>query len=201
MITRPVNPNQINRKAREIRVRVPAFLTAWGLVPKFKRWRLTQDPDTGLAVLFGVLDNKFIAAHTTIPFSDYFDPRLLSDLETELKVQVMSSNSDGLRYAFVLENGELNSPRVLEALPPPMPEEPPDLYDNEEMPFLDNDSVSTGAHTLMHHRLDSFLKMLRSLNAPNLATRQPPNILLMDEAEYNHLMGKYQPNQGNLQTA
>ena len=60
-----------------------------------------------MMVLFGILNNKYIATHTSIPFSDYFDPRLLHDLANELQVQVVSCNSDGLRYAFILERGSL----------------------------------------------------------------------------------------------
>lgn len=60
-----------------------------------------------MVVLFGVLNNKFIATHTSIPFADYFDPRLLCDLANDLQVQIVSCNSDGLRYAFILERGEV----------------------------------------------------------------------------------------------
>ena len=45
--------------------------------------------------------------HTSIPFSDYFDPRLLHDLANELQVQIVSCNSEGLRYAFILDRGQL----------------------------------------------------------------------------------------------
>lgn len=60
-----------------------------------------------MVVLFGILNNKYIATHTSIPFSDYFDPRLLHDLANELQVQVVSCNGDGLRYAFILDRGQL----------------------------------------------------------------------------------------------
>ncbi len=55
--------------------------------------------------LFGILNNKYIAERTLIPFSRYFDLRLLHDLANELQVQVVSCNSDGLRYAFILDRG------------------------------------------------------------------------------------------------
>ena len=60
-----------------------------------------------MVVLFGVLNNRHIATHTSIPFNDYFDPRVLHDLVNELQVQVVSCNSDGLRYAFILDRGGL----------------------------------------------------------------------------------------------
>lgn len=107
MIDQTINPRHFDQKARHIREQVSTVLTKWGLLPRFKSWRLTQDPDTGMIVLFGILNNRYIAAHTSTPFSDYFDLRLLHDLANELQVQVVSCNSDGLRYAFVLDRGQL----------------------------------------------------------------------------------------------
>src|SRR5512142_1589980 len=107
MIIQTNNQNQFNQRAWRIRTQVSTILTKWGLLPRFTRWRLTQDPDTGMVVLFGVLNNSYIATHSSIPFSDYFDPRVLHDLADELQVQVVSCNSDGLRYAFILERGGL----------------------------------------------------------------------------------------------
>jgi hypothetical protein len=107
MITQIVDPHHFVRRARQIKAQIPGILSQWGLIPKFKRWRLAQDPETGMVILFGVLNNKYIATHTTTPFSDYFDPRLLHDLATELHVQVISSSNDGLRYAFILERGQI----------------------------------------------------------------------------------------------
>jgi hypothetical protein len=94
-------------KVRQIRAGVPAILAQWGLRSKFTRWRLTQDPSTGLVVLFGVLNNTFITEHTLTPFNDYFDPRLLLDLALDLNVQVESSSGEGFRYAFILDRGQL----------------------------------------------------------------------------------------------
>ena len=105
MITQVIELHPIDQKARQIKARVSTVLTAWGLLPRFKQWLLTQDPGTGMIVLFGVLNNRYIAEHTSLPFSDYFDPRLLHDLENELQVQVVSGDSDGLRYAFILDRG------------------------------------------------------------------------------------------------
>ena len=108
MITQAIDPHHYVSRARQIKAQISTILSQWGLVPKFKRWRLAQDPETGMVVLFGVLNNKYIAMHTTTPFSDYFDPRLLHDLATELNVQVLSSANDGLRYVFILERGQID---------------------------------------------------------------------------------------------
>ncbi len=55
MITQMVDLNQFHQRAMQIRARVPVILSHWGLLPKFSRWRLAQDPETGLVVLFAVL--------------------------------------------------------------------------------------------------------------------------------------------------
>ena len=104
-MTQTIEQYRFDQKARRVRVQVSTVLTTWGLLARFKHWLLTQDPDTEMIVLFGVLDNQYIAEHTSIPFSDYFDPRLLQDLENELQVQVVTGDSDGLRYAFILDRG------------------------------------------------------------------------------------------------
>jgi len=60
-----------------------------------------------MIVLFGVLNNTYIATHTSIPFSDYFAPRVLHNLANELQIEVVSCHLDDLRYAFILERGQL----------------------------------------------------------------------------------------------
>jgi hypothetical protein len=107
MINQTIDQQYFVQKTRRIRTQVSAVLTKWGLLPRFNRWRLTQDPNTGMMVLFGILNTRYIASHTSIPFSDYFDPSLLIDLANVLQVQVVSCNSDGLRYAFILDRGQL----------------------------------------------------------------------------------------------
>ena len=107
MIKQKTDPRHFDPKIRRIRIQVSAILKKWGLLPRFKRWRLTQDPGTGMIVLFGILNNKYIATHTSIPFSDYFNPQLLHDLANDLQMEVVSCNSDGLRYAFILDRGSL----------------------------------------------------------------------------------------------
>jgi hypothetical protein len=107
MVIQTVNPHHFNQKSEHVKAQVLKILTKWGLPPRFERWRLTQDPDTGMIVLFGILNNKYLATHPSIHFGDYFDPRVLHDLANELQVQVVSSNTDGFRYAFILDRGQL----------------------------------------------------------------------------------------------
>lgn len=111
MIIQTLDPNYFNQKAQQIRAHVPIALAQRGLLPKFSRWRLTQDPSSGLVVLFGILNDKYIATHTQTPVDAYFDPRLLHDLATDLQVQVIPSNNVGYRYAFILDRG-LQEPLV-----------------------------------------------------------------------------------------
>ena len=77
-----------------------------------------------MIVLFAILNNRYIATHTSIPFRDYFDPRVLHDLANELQVEVVSCNSDGLRYAFILDRGELRR-----------------LPTHIDFPFIDNEKL------------------------------------------------------------
>ena len=107
MIIQTIDSHYFDQKARRIRQQVSTTLTKWELLPRFERWRLTQDPRTGMKVLFGILNYGYIARHTSILFSDYFDPRLMHELAYELQVQVVSCNSDSLRYAFILDGGQL----------------------------------------------------------------------------------------------
>lgn len=120
MVVQPLDRQHFSQKVQQIRAHVPTALTQRGLLPKFTSWRLTQDPDTGMVVLFGILNEKYIAAHTQTPFGAYFDPRLLHDLATDLQVEVIPSNSEGLRYAFVLDRSQLGQPTGLvePSLPP-----------------------------------------------------------------------------------
>ena len=178
MITQTVDPHHYVRRARQLKAQIPSLLSQWGLLPKFKRWRLAQDPETGTVVLFGVLDPQHIATHATTPFSDYFDPRLMHDLETELHVPVIASSNDGLRYAFILERGDLDLPSVpVEAFEP----DPANLTPPE--PISPNPT---------HQRLDKFLKITETLvSLENASTPPEPDVLLMEDAEFDQQMDKY----------
>ncbi len=107
MMARALDPHHFDRQARRIRAQVSTLLTRSALLPRFNRWRLTQDPASRMALLFGILNGRHIATHTSIPLSDYFDPHLLHDLAGELQVPVVSCSTDGLRYAFILDPGQL----------------------------------------------------------------------------------------------
>ena len=163
MITQTVNPHHCISRAQQIIAQIPSCLSQWGLLPQFKRWRLVQDSETGMVALFGVLDNQFITQHTTALLGDYFDPRLLHDLTTELNVQVIGSSNDGLRYTFILERGQPGFSIDIEA-----------------------------GHTSMHQRLDQFLKTTRAIDALKNVPNQPlPDVLFMDEAEFNQQMTEH----------
>lgn len=209
MITPTIESHHFEKEARRVRNQVSTILTRWGLLPRFKRWRLTQDLETGMIVLFGILNNRYIAAHTSTPFSDYFDPRLLNDLTNEMQLQVVACNSDGLRYAIILDRGSLGK-----------------LPTHIDFPFLDKDklfvrvvyddkplaevvqpqitpSLTTVAdivddHVLVRQAVGAFLKVfddikLRDDLAQN-PPQSPPNIVVIDEGEFNKRVAEHEAN-------
>jgi hypothetical protein len=204
MTIQTVDPKNFSQKTRQVRAQVTNVLTKWGLLPRFKRWRLTQDPETGMVVLFGVLNNKYIAAHTSIPFNDYFDPHLLHDLANELQVQVVSCNSDGLRYAFILDRGQLD-----------------DLPTHIDFPFIDNGKLSARVvykekpqppvsappvgveivedQNFVRQVAGAFLKVfddikLRDEAALQLSAQNPPEIVIIDEDEFHKRVAEHEAN-------
>lgn len=215
MITQVVDPKHFNQEARQIRARVPAILSKWGLPPKFTRWRLTQDPETGLAVLFAVLNKKYIAAHTSIPFSDYFDPRLLNDLSNDLQVQVVSCNSDGLRYAFILDRGSLgklpthidfpilDGDRLLVGV----------IYNDEQEPGWINPRTMPAPpihidhvddQTLVHRGVGAFLKVfddiqLRDDAASHSSPQNLPEIIVIDKDEFKKRVAEHEAERQRIQ--
>jgi hypothetical protein len=144
-----------------------------------------------MVVLFAILNNRYIATHTSIPFSDYFDSRLLHDLANELQVQVISCISDGLRYAFVLDRGQFSK-----------------IPTHVDYPFIDNgkvlvrvvygdnpQTVSTPAddatvddHTLVHEGVGAFLKVFDDIklrdDAALLYNQNLPEVVVIDEDEF-----------------
>lgn len=207
MITPTIEPHHFEQEARRVRSQVSKILTRWGLLPRFKRWRLTQDPDTGMIVLFGILNNRYIATHTSIPFSDYFDPRLLHDLASEMQLQVVACNSDGLRYAFILDRGQFGR-----------------LPTHIDFPFIDNgkllvrvvysdnpqtipappiDIAMVDDHTLVHQGVGAFLKIfddikLRDDAASQLSAQNPPDIVVIDEDEFNKRVAEHEADHQRL---
>lgn len=210
MITQTIDPQHFDQKTRRIRSQVSKVLTKWGLLPRFKRWRLTQDPSTGMIVLFGILNNRYISTHTSIPFSDYFDPRLLHDLANELQVQVVSCNSDGLRYAFVLDRGQIDM-----------------LPTHIDYPFLDGDRLFVRVvygdkpvpevikpqiapapliaadivddQTLVRQGVGAFLKVFDDIKlkddaASKLSAQNLPDIVVIDKDEFNKRIAEHEAN-------
>ena len=204
MITQTVNPSQFNQRARRIRAKVSTVLTKWGLLPRFKRWRLTQDPDTGMIVLFGILNNNYIAAHTSTPFSDYFDPRILHDLANELQVQVVSCNSDGLRYAFILDRGQLG--KLPTHIDFPFIENGKLLvrvvYDDnpQSIPVPPVDPTVVDDHKLVHEGVGAFLKVFDDIKikddaaASKLSAYDLPDIVVINEDEFNKRVAEHEAN-------
>ncbi len=193
-MTHIIDSYHFDQEALRIRKQVPIILTKWGLLPRFKRWRLTQDPDTGMIVLFGILNHRYIAKHTSIPFSNYFDPRLLHDLENELQVQVVSCNSDGLRYAFILDRGQFGR-----------------LPTHIDFPFVDNGNLLARVvysdtprqsepvspadielvddQALVRQGVGAFLKVFDDIklrdDATQLSDQSLSDIVVIDEDEFN----------------
>jgi len=201
-MTQKIDPYHFDQEALRIRRQVPIILTKWGLLPRFKRWRLTQDPDTGMIVLFGILNNRYIATHTSIPFSNYFDPRLLHDLENELQVQVVSCNSDGLRYAFILDRGQFG--RLPTHIDFPFVDNGKLLarvvysdnpHQSEPVPPVDIGMVDD--HTLVRQGVGAFLKVfddikLRDDAASQLSTQTLPDIVVIDEDEFSKRVAEHE---------
>jgi hypothetical protein len=194
--TQTIDPHYYDQLTRRIRLQVSAVLKKWELLPRFKRWRLTQDPDTGMIVLFGILNNTYIAAHTSLHFRDYFEPRVLHDLADELKLQVVSCNCDGLRYAFILERGSLGQ-----------------LPTHIDYPFLDGDKVFVRVvygdkpvppvavevmddQTLVNQGVAALVKIVddnksRSEAALKLSAQITPIVITIDEEEFNKKVAEH----------
>lgn len=203
MITPTIDPHYFDQKALRIRAQVSTVLAKWGLLPRFKRWRLTQDPGTGMIVLFGILNNRYIAT----PFSDYFDPRLLRDLANELQVQVVSCNSDGLRYAFILDRGELGTlPTHIDF---PFIEDGKLLVRvvySDNLPSIPAPPVEVATvddQTLVQQGVGAFLKVfddikLREDAALQLSAQNLPDIVVIDEDEFKKRIAEHEASQQKL---
>lgn len=201
MTTQTIDPLNSVQKTRRVRSQVATVLTKWGLLPRFKRWRLTQDPDTGMVVLFGILNNKYIATHTSIPFSDYFDPRLLHDLANELQVQVVSCNGDGLRYAFILDRGQLG--KLPTHIDFPFVDDGKLLvrvvYDKaiQSAPVPPVEVAAIDDHARVHEGVGAFLKIFDDIKLrDDVASPQPakalPEIVVINEEEFNKRVAEHE---------
>jgi hypothetical protein len=128
----------------------------------------------------------------------------LHDLANELQVQVVSCNSDGLRYAFILDRGELGR-----------------LPTHVDFPFIENgkllvrvvysdsppsrptppvDAAIVDDHRLVRQGVGAFLKVfddikLRDDAALQLSAQNLPDIVVIDEAEFNKRVAEHEANQ------
>lgn len=183
MITQTVDPFHFVRRAQQIKAQIPILLSQWGLLSNFKRWRLAQDPETGMVVLFGVLNNRYIAAHSATPLGNYFDPRLLRDLEKELQVKVLPSTDDGLRYAFLLEMGNVG------LLPAPAQT----LEHEPSFQAANNDAPADTDPAILHQRVSRLLKIAEDIEALSNVAEEPEPIEI-DKAKFNQQMADYEAN-------
>jgi hypothetical protein len=136
MLTPSLDPGDFQQKVQQIKKQVSIVLTQHGLLPRFSSWRLTQDPQSGLAVLFGSLNEAHIAAQAETAPEAYFDPILLLELSTDLQVQIIPSNNEGLRYAFILDRGHLDEVDALLELPALKPVQLPDGESGSTEPII-----------------------------------------------------------------
>ena len=198
-----IEPQHFKQEARRIRKKVSEILNKWSLLPRFKRWRLTQDPDTGMIVLFGILNSRYIATHTSIPFRNYFEPRLLDDLEKNTQLQVVSCNSDGgLRYAFILARGSLakmpthiDIPFIVDDKPlirvvygdPPQP---------VTVPVPSIDIAIDDDQELVSQGVGAFLKVFDDIQhrdeVAQTFAQSPPEIVVIDKDEFNKRVAEHE---------
>ena len=195
-----IEPHHFEQEARRIRIQVATILTKWGLLPRFKRWRLTQDPDTGMIVLFGILNNRYIATHTSIPFSNYFDPSVIADLAKNIQLQVVSCNSDGLRYAFILDRGSLGKipthidyPLIVDDKPliRVVYSDPP-----QAVTIPPVDTAIADDQMLVRQGVGAFLKVFDDIQlrdeAAQISAQSPPEIAVIDEDEFNKRVAEHE---------
>lgn len=200
MITQAVDTQLFHHRAQQIRTRLPILLLQWGLLSRFKRWRLVRDSNTGMVILFGVLNNTYIATHSITPFINYFDPRLLRDMETELQVRVLPSTNDGLRYAFVLEHGLLEHTVHIEDDRKTGTLNPTHFTHKkkwviERRTTLDepNNYILMNNLVLMHQKLEKFSNTSKILNdTENPFKQSNAEFFLQDETDFNVKMADYE---------
>ena len=156
-----------------------------------------------MVVLFGILNNRYIATHTSIPFRDYFQPRVLHDLANALQVQVVSCNSDGLRYAFILDRARLG--KLPTHIDFPFIEKGKLLArvvysDNHpSMPAPRVEIANVDDQTLVRQGVGAFLKVfddikLRDDAALQLSAQNMPAVVVIDEDEFNKMVAAQEVN-------
>jgi hypothetical protein len=132
----------------------------------------------------------------------------LHDLANELQLQVVSCNSDGLRYAFILDRGQLDelpthidfpfidngklSVRVVYDNPP----QPEPIQPAVEIPVVDD-------QRFVRQVVSAFLKVfddikLKDEAALQLAAQNPPEILIIDKDEFNKRVAEHEVNRQRI---
>jgi hypothetical protein len=104
MMSQKVELDYFHQVARQIRTSLPTKLARWGLTPKFNRWHLTKDLDSGMVVLFAVMNVRDISPRTS-----FFASQLLSDLTNDFRMQVAPCTNDGPSQAFILDRGHVDT--------------------------------------------------------------------------------------------
>jgi hypothetical protein len=124
----------------------------------------------------------------------------LHDLESELQVQVVSCNSDGLRYAFILDRGQFGR-----------------LPTHIDFPFVDNgkliarvvygdipqsvpvppvETAKVDDHTLVRQGVGAFLKVFNDIklrdDAAQISAQSQPEIVVIDEDEFNKRVAEHE---------
>ena len=100
--------DHFHEKAHRIMRLTRATLEAKFQVPPERlSGELIRDPDTGMVVLYACLDHGYLLRHNAQPFQTFLSKNLLHDLETVARVPAFPSNSDGVRIAFVLNQGNI----------------------------------------------------------------------------------------------
>jgi hypothetical protein len=149
-----------------------------------------------MVVLFGILNNAYIASHTSIHFKDYFERPLLNDLANKLQVEVVSCNCDGLRYAFILERGALD--RLPTHIDYPYLEGDKVfvrvVYDEQPAPPMIN--VVVQDQTLVNRAAVALVKIFDENNvkgeaATKLPEQEPPEVVSIDQEEFNKRVAEH----------
>ena len=145
---------------------MPALLPQRSLLSRFTHRQLIQDSETGMRIQYGVPDNQFVTTHSSTLFSDCFDPVLSCNMLAKQNTPAISSSEEDLRCNLIIDRNQPSFP-----------------------------SERGGDHTIMHQRLSKLLDITGSGDTSNDVLVHPqPDVLFMDEAEFNQQMTEYEAN-------
>jgi hypothetical protein len=123
----------------------------------------------------------------------------LHDLANDLQVQVVACNSDGLRYAFILDRGQFG--RLPTHVDYPFVDNGKLLVrvvysDNEQSVPVPPVDPAMDDHTLVHQGVGAFLKVfddikLRDDAALQLAAQNLPEIVVINEDEFHRRVAEH----------